>query len=361
MSDTQQEDNIKIDDSKPAADKTVKNPKKDLKKFLLKLFIFFIAINLPTFIYFDFFQMNYGYIDCPMWKYSKDFIKGKINSGEPDPKLLIMGDSRAMAGVIPGEVSDSANSLCLTGGSTVEIYYMIKDYLKNHTAPKAIFCSVSPNHLETHTEFFYRAVNYKFLSSMQVLEILNKARELNDYPFKWREPMAGNYFLEFFLYRMDFILYYKAELTAGQFYKRREPNLQVYNSLKSSLGYMNFSPGSYSSDLNEEAKTPVFKPSPLLTYYLEKVFDLCAKNNIKIIYQTMPMNEASYAALTREYTSGYTDCLQKMQNKYPSAVISSEIVQFTNDCFGDNSHLNGNGAKKMSQYIKEKYFPDGVQ
>lgn len=336
------------------------NPKRDIKKFIIKLLIFIILINIPTYVYIEYYHMNFGYIDCPMWKYSRDFIDKKATDGTSDPELLVMGDSRTMAGVRTPLLSDKAQSLCLTGGSTIEIYYMISDYIKRHNAPKAIFCSFTPNHLETHSEFFYRAVNYKFISSMQILEVLNKSRELNDYPYVWKKPIADNYYLESLLFRMNFVLYYKAELAAGKYYKRKDANWKVYNNLKAGKGYLNFSGGPYSDGLNEEARTPVFKPSPLLIYYLDKIFEICSKNNIRIIYQAMPMNEASHNALTKEYVDGYVDLMKKMKGKYPTATINSEILKYKNNCFGDCSHMNSDGAEKMTNYIKEKYFKTGI-
>jgi len=158
------------------------NKVNDIKKLLIKLIIFLLIFSIPSYIYIEYFKMYFGYMEYPIYKHSIDFVQSKDKSKAMNPDLLIMGDSIAFSGIMPDMIDKNAYSLSLTGGSTVEIYYMIKNYLKNHTPPKTIFCSVSPNHLEVHREYYDRTVNYGLITTSQMLEVLNKTIELNDNP-----------------------------------------------------------------------------------------------------------------------------------------------------------------------------------
>ena len=346
--------NIKVNKSVVINKKIVhQKVKRGKLKFILKLLIFILFLNLPTYIFFQANAMNYSYMDYPMWKVQKDFVKKKQTGIVPD--LLVFGDSRGMAGIIPNSISNNGRALCVTGGTSIEAYYMLKEYLSKNSAPKNVILSVSPDHLERHPELFSRAVKYKLLSSIAALEVLNKCNELKDYPFQM-VPIENNYYLEWFLYRINFVLYYKDELQAGKYNQMKKSNWELYNAIEANQGYWYRPPISSSDGLNDETRKSTFLPSTVLTYYFNELINLCKEKNIHFIFQTMPMNEASFKILNANYVKGYKDFISGIQAKNPYFEISNDLLEFPNDRFSDPSHLNNTGALEISKIIKGKYF-----
>ena len=63
----------------------------------------------------------------------------------------------------------------------------------------------------------------------------------------------------------------------------------------------------------------------------------------------MTYNEASYSQLTPEFKNSYKYYMNELRMEFPEVQFQSELFYFTNDYFGDYSHLNYLGALKMTK------------
>jgi hypothetical protein len=107
----------------------------------------------------------------------------------------------------------------------------------------------------------------------------------------------------------------------------------------------------YSDGLAEETNTHPFTPSRLVDFYLRRLIDLCHKNNIIIVYKTMPFNENSYKSIKPEYFEAYLSNLKKLPLRSPD-IVDETVRMYANQYFGDPSHLNHSGAEKFSRELK---------
>jgi len=324
-----------------------------MKRFLYKLVIFLLIAYIPSFIYIEYFSMNFFNIEYPMWKYQKDFIHN--DSGNDDPSILIMGDSRTMAGVVPTIISDEARSLCVGGSSPVETYYMLEDYLKHHKPPQAIFASFGPFHFEKNSFFWERTIKFKLLSLWEEMEIVKTSEELNDHIIVGKGSVYKLY-LKTLLYRSNFIYYYLPDLRDGKILSRRSDNLKKYAQMGELKGFTSFGTKAYSDGSGFELEREKFEASPLITSYMEKFLTLCQENNIRLVFETLPVNEATYSCLKKGYADDYINYLRVFKSKYTDLTISDAYYPIPNSNFGDPNHLNQEGAEKYSRYLKDKFF-----
>ena len=323
-----------------------------MKRFLIKSCIFFALVYGSTFIYIEYFAMSFAYMDYPIYKEKIDYIAS--GSGTAGPEILILGDSRSLTGIDPKIISDRAQSIGLTGGTSITTYYALKHYLEMYPAPRTIILSISPLLFEQHPEFYSRAVKYRLLTTGDAIEVLKRAHELKDFPFEMT-PANGNYYWELFLYKSNYLLYYKSEILAGGFYRMWHTNHEIYATLEKNAGFWGPSFSAPSHGLNIEAHRTEFVRSPLLKDYFEKILDLCREKRIRVFFQAAPMNETSFKALKPAYVLGYRDFMSGIRQKYRDSDIEMnfELFSYPDEYFGDPSHLNVKGAELFSELVKK--------
>lgn len=326
-----------------------------MRRLALKSALFIGLAYAVTFLYVEYLAMSYSYMDYPIYKAQIDFIQN-TTSAAPNPDVLILGDSRALMGIVPKKISAHGRSLGLTGATSVTSYYALTHYLKNHQAPRVIVLSISPVLFERYPDFYPRGIKYKLLTVADAIETLNEAHQLNDFPFEV-SPANGNYYWEWLLYKANYLLYYKQEILAGRFYQRWHPNQEIYANLEKENGFMGMPGGSPAHGLDMEADRNTFLASPLLAQYFKKLLDLCSEKNIHVLFQAMPLNDTSFKALKPEYVLGYNNFMQTFQKKYPNVQWHSVLLPFSDEDFADASHLNSRAAVTISEQIKKQLDP----
>jgi len=93
-----------------------------MKKLLLRILLFFIIILIPLQVYLFCFPMQYNHTDYVMWKDTWDNLK------DSESEVIIIGDSRAKAGIYPLNLNDDVYSLTLGGATPIEGYYTLKGF-----------------------------------------------------------------------------------------------------------------------------------------------------------------------------------------------------------------------------------------
>jgi hypothetical protein len=94
----------------------------------------------------------------PMW-----VAKMQMLSGCHGHQIPIIGDSPAMAGLIPEYIGDSVINLAIGGASPIEVYYSARRLLQCAQLPKRIIISISPFHLIKIDAYWPRSAAFHFL------------------------------------------------------------------------------------------------------------------------------------------------------------------------------------------------------
>ncbi len=85
--------------------------------------------------------------------------------------------------------------------------------------------------------------------------------------------------------------------------------------------------------------------------------DLLQENQIHIIIERTPYNQATYEVLSDDTKNTVTNFYDEIESLYPEAVVNNNIFCYENAYFGDSSHVNDMGARRYCQYILDTY-PD---
>lgn len=316
------------------------------KKFVYLCVILVIILSSISFYFMLNYKNLYMNIEYPMWDNVKKIINSKKDN---DYNFITIGDSRAKVGFKSNLFDDNQiNSINLSvgGGTPIEGYYTLFEYLKNNKKPLYILLSYGPFHLEQADCFWTRNVRFDFLKYDQLKDIISISKVIeND------NTTLGNH-EKLIDYKIKPYKYFK-EFTTGLLERRWNTNKDIYSLLLNSKGHFYFGRQDYSNELNSEATKNSFIPSKVLNYYLEEIIKLAYINNIQVYYYTMPFNESSYLKMNKEYKSQYDNYINNLGFKYNMKILNN-LDYLTNDNFGDPSHLY-KGVEQVTLDIRNKF------
>nr|WP_298793909.1 hypothetical protein [uncultured Allomuricauda sp.] len=301
-----------------------------------------------------FLPFHYFNAEYPMWK-----SKMEVMEAENEFSNLIIGDSRAIAGVNPNELGPNYYNLALGGGTPMEGYYSLKRMLEAGKKVDTIIVSYAPIHFEQSEMFWDRQVKYNFYDLEEIDEIFNQMNTNNeifwayDGEKNFEESEKSNLFRRAYKTYFKFPTELRTELSKS-FLLRGYTNYGVYKEIKNRRGCFDFGRAQFSNDLNVEAKRIEFSPKTVLITSLEKMFQLAKNNQIMVMYASLPMNRTSFDALSDEYRKGVEQMDARLKRKHPEVeFINPALVYYDDVYFGDASHLNKKGRERFTFELKQ--------
>lgn len=287
--------------------------------------------------------------EYPAWKYTKEVVSGKI--GESYYDTVILGDSVGMSSIIPDEISDDgAVNLSVGGGTGIEMYFFMRQYLQNHEAPKNVVILFGPYHYWKIDTYKMRTVYFRALSSEEARGLYEMAENLGSY-----SVCFDDYMMYELSCRCGLPTVYMPAITASDFTSRYQFNNKRYTELIEDAGYGLFGNEECSVEPSYEASYASLDfdgDSGLVLYYLKELINLCKDNGCDVKLIQPAQSEATFEALNENYVSDYYKVLDEIAADNPDIYIEKELRCYGNEFFGDVSHLNENGAKKFSAEVR---------
>lgn len=310
-------------------------------------------ILLPVYLFWwlfvEFFPMQYAAKTAVRWYYNSERLTAE---GLPKAVNLFLGESRLNAGLdfcaLPSSYSFAS------GGSTpIEMYYVLEKYLQAGGRPKRVFVSVSPRFFMEKFVFWPYAVRSGFFSFSDLREIAEVARENPDDSLFSVLPE-----LKYGLYVLNYPGFYQQDVARMYHLRRKSENRKFWEYMQSHCGARPH-PGlkSECSGLNRETDFSTFKASPILDVYFRRILELCKTERIELIFFSLPVNESSFQSLTPDFKRAYKLYFKDLQRVYPNFVLQNSIYAYPDSLFGDPSHLNEEGKKTFTHFLKKNYFP----
>ncbi len=327
------------------------------KIFFLKLIL---ALLPAAFLVIYTFLNPFGYMDneYPAWKFSRDTAHGRqytVNSdNESFSKVaatqnyntVILGDSRAMAAIIPDDYSSSCVNLAVGGGTSIEMYYTLNNYLKHYSKPDETIIMFAPFHYSVIDNVATRTEYFNYLSANELHELFRNARACGS-----ESVIVKNYISDAVSYKLRMPDKYLPALINSKGFMRYSENNRLYIEMLLNKGYGPFNDGSV--DLNYETNYEYMHTTGdavLLDLYFRKLLDLCAANKLNVRILVPPMNESSFNALKESYVEDFENYLSSLYELYKgqfensSLQFETKLTSMPNKYFDDASHLNHEGA-----------------
>ncbi len=324
-----------------------------IKKILCKL----VLLAIPLYILMGLAAatpMSYMPIEYSMWSEEKDFVTTKMTGAvkNTDPKIVVIGDSRAKSGVLPKLLDSDGGvyNIAIGGCNSIEMYYALEDYLKKHKKPEKAIVIFAPYHF-CDIDNWGQTQTFNYLSTDRLLSVYVEA-------LKSRETglLGEHFFTDVFSYKLRLPNKYLSYIYTARVNGRLGENRDKYDSVRADLGYTEFGSEKGNDKANYETHHEVFDLSPLVNLYYQRLLTLADENGIEVYVLQAPVNETSDGLITDEFRQGFAELMHEVKNAHPSFVVEDEIPVYENRYFGDNNHLNRGGAEKFTAEIGNRYF-----
>lgn len=258
-----------------------------------------------------------------------------------DYDYIILGDSIQKTGIDPAMVSDDILALGMPGGKPLSLYLELKSYLSEHRPPKALFLYIDP---ENPRDSLYVILRY-FVTIPEFIFIWK------DLTWKERNIFFGRYFTSLDLRKVG--------LAVRNIYPY--DNATFVRDLIKNRGYMPLPTASQAlSDDYFFKHTERYQKEVDFTAvdleYLNKIAELAASKNIKIVFLGFAVPKQLYAILEMTgFNANYRVFYDRLKRRYPDALYVKEpILYVDNKYFGDMSHFNKDGVEVYSTYFKNQ-------
>ncbi|MBP3819953.1 MAG: DUF1574 family protein [Butyrivibrio sp.] len=300
----------------------------------LAIGIYALILLLPENCYMD--------DEYPNWLEQRDHVF----TDDTKQEILLLGDSRMKMGAMPTEMGDNVYNLALGGGSPIEMYYTLKNYLQHHPHPKAVILGFGPTHFTQMKSYAGRTLYFHYFDDKTVNDINKTVKDLDGVDFH----------TEYWAYKYHWPNVYMRPVLKSIFKPREEKNAALYQQAREAKGRLIKNDKSEEQYIvTPESKDGPFAPLKSLTYYTEQILALCNDNNIPVYMEQLPMGNPGYQRLIDSgYMADYHAYLRQMQEKY-AVNIYYDIPLYEPYYFQDEHHLNRKGALRYSNELKERY------
>ncbi len=287
--------------------------------------------------------------EYPAWV-AKTRMLARCDLGE----VVVVGDSRAAADIVPALIGRITTNLGVGGGEAVEAFSAISRVLACPHPPRRVVISLNPGQFVRPDLFWERTVRFGFVTAAEVAELARVSRATNDwsvYENGHGDGLTGR--VRAALYAVRFPTLYFGSLMKGGVFLRLWGNRRALAERLASRGQYFFGTAPGCDDVAFEGHLEEFRPLPVLDRYFDRTLALLAAHHVAVTFVAMPVNRATWDATLPSVRAGFAAYLGRYQAKYPNFhVAGATMLGWPDRFFGDDySHLNPDGARRLSAQL----------
>lgn len=275
---------------------------------------------------------------------------------------IVIGDSRAMAGILPERLGSNVTNLALPGGTPIESYYLLRHLDHCAVYPKRAVVSFLPLFLKRVHMYWLRPTLYNFMSCNEMEEVRRTSVQLND-PVLYSSDRIATVLdrIKNYSYCISLPSYYFSAMVNGGFFARHARNDIELERTLANHGQHFFGMAEKTPAVAEDGYMQAFNPSAVLDHYMSAVLQLLDDHDVIIDFVGTPINPATFEALPPSVTEAFRAYLASIEQRYAHFHVRGDIVRvLPDDDFGDLEHLNPRGAEEWTASVRA-LFDDAPQ
>lgn len=284
--------------------------------------------------------------EYPAWQ-AKRVLLDSCNLGD----VVILGDSRPAAGIIPNLLPIKTTNLAVGGGEPIEALAIARRMLTCAKRPRLAIVSFDAAHLVEPDLYWERSVRFGFQSAGDIAALRALSRETGDYAvYEERHTDGLPAKLRDWLQEARFPPWYFSSLVHGAGLRRWTRNREILATTIAERGHYFFGTAEGSETIAADGHIKSFHPLPLLDRSFDRLISLLGSQGIEIRFIAMPVNEATWAAGSPAMRQAFAAYLAGYERRYSHFHVSGELGRhWPNRLFGDEfSHLNPEGAERFT-------------
>jgi hypothetical protein len=290
--------------------------------------------------------------EYPSWV-AKERMLDRCDLGD----MIILGDSRAAAGILPIRLSVRTTNLAVGGGDAIEAFAALERALACPVPPKRVIVSLDPNHFTRPDLFWERSVRNGFLSPADIAALRLASRLTADpsvYEARGAEGLPPP--LRDWLYRVRFPALYFSSVLHGGVAARWGRNQRTLDQTLAARGHYYFGTDAGSDAVAVDGHMASFQPLPILDYYFDRLLSALDRRGIEIRFIAMPVNDATWEQVRPAVLAGFAAYLTAYERRYSHFHADPDLMPHWPDrFFGDRfCHLNPLGAERFSAELDQR-------
>lgn len=269
-------------------------------------------------------------------------------------ELVVLGDSRGEASIIPAKLPMPGTNLALGATGPVEGYFIARKLLRCPHPPRFVLYVPSIVGYQTLGEgLWQRAAKYGLVSFADLRAIADVAAKLHDpsvAAVDTNDGLTGT--ARDLAYSLGFPSIFASSVLDARFIGRYESNLHLLQAVAAARGHVVYPDGPGGAIVGMDAKLDHFAPEPVETYYFEATLRLLSKAGIHTFVLPIPVADATYAALRPavqrdvvRYLATHTEGMPMVTDAFLA------VPRWPDRLFVDGSHMNAAGAEAFSDRL----------
>jgi len=319
------------------------------RTYIIWSFLAFLVTWIIIWIYIILFPMAYAGRYYPL-SLAKTQLASECKAGE----VVVFGDSRAVAGVLPTVMELPTENLAFPAASPVETYFLVKRILRCPNNPHLVVIAHSASMFPKDEYFWSVFASLGVLSTAEIRKVEADAKALGDDELMHAER-SHSVPLEFLptLYAIHFPPLYFADLLDGYVAARWRYNERAMRDALDTSGRSSFGTAPGSDAISGEADMTDWRVSPLVNLYLNRTLSLLASRDIPVMIITMPVNATTCKHLPAVVQSRFSKYLAEIAKAHSNvAFVDATIPCWPDIYYGDAWHFNMLGAVAYSHDLQ---------
>ena len=284
--------------------------------------------------------------EYPYWR-AKQALLAACDLGE----IMVLGDSRATAAIMPVHFPVRTTNLAVAGGMAIEAHAALSRATRCPVLPRQVVISLGAEHF-THPDLFWeRSVRFGFLDSQDVAVLRRESHRLRDlsvYELRHTDGLPSR--VRDLMYQVRFPSLYFASLVKGGGFSRWPRNQAAFQDGLATRGQHAFGTASGSDIVAAEGQLTEFRPLPILVWYFDQLLRHLADHHIPAVFIAMPMNDATAQTVSPKVRVAFREWLAGFETRYSGfRVLGEAMPHWPDQMFGDGfAHLHPDAAVRFS-------------
>jgi hypothetical protein len=287
--------------------------------------------------------------EYPYWR-AKQALLDRCDLG----RVLVLGDSRAAADIMPPRIAVPVTNLAVGGGEAIEARAALARALACGQQPVRVILSFDLLHFVRPDLFWERSVRFGFVDLAELRALRRTGERLGDASFAAAHAPDGlPGAVRDWLYAARFPPLYGASLAKAGIALRWPANRRALAVGLAAHGQYFFGTDAGSDAVATDASVTEFAVPPVLDAYFEDILTMLAARGIPADFVAMPVNAATARALSPRVMADFAAYLARAAARHGGFhVVGPLLVAWPDRFFGDGfGHLNPRGAALFSDWF----------